>query len=279
MAYWARDGMPSDGTGQRPPQPLDVLLGEHHRGVEPDDREAPGDVEDRLDDLLADDRIQEVELRGVVPREARPVVAVVDVAVLAAPAVEALERDGRVRVVPVVVLEDDPDALVRRQVRPGVGVGRVGRLGQRQEPFRVLDHPARIDAHVVGHHVAREADAAGPGPVAQVRVGALAADVLGDPVVVERVGAGDRVRVAAHALDPLRRDGALPQADEPQPGDAPAGELVQLLVGDGIERPDVATVAARQLVQPDVRALGDEDEPRHPGRVAGERLGLLRRPR
>ena len=33
-------------------------------------------------------------------------------------------------------------------------------------------------------------------------------------------------------------------------------------------------VAARQLVEPDVRALRDEDEPRHPGRVAGEPLRL-----
>ena len=33
--------------GSRPPQPLDVLLGEDHRGVEADDREAPRDVEDR----------------------------------------------------------------------------------------------------------------------------------------------------------------------------------------------------------------------------------------
>ena len=69
----------------------------------------------------------------------------------------------------------------------------------------MLDDPARIDAHVVGHHVARQADAARPGPVAQGRVRALATEVVGDPVVVERVGRRDGVGVAAHPLDPLGR--------------------------------------------------------------------------
>ena len=44
-----------------------------------------------------------------------------------------------------------------------------------------------------------------PGPVAEVGEGGLAAEVVGDPVVVERVGRGDRVGVAAPALDRLRR--------------------------------------------------------------------------
>ena len=113
--------------GLRPPQPLDVLLGEDHRGIEADDREAPGDVEDGPDDLLADGGVQEVELGGVVPREARAVVAVVDVALVARLAIEPLEHDRGVAVVPVVVLEDDPDPRVRRQVgarvacTPGTG--------------------------------------------------------------------------------------------------------------------------------------------------------------
>ena len=88
----------------------------------------------------------------------------------------------------------------------------------------MLDDPARVDAHVVGHHVRREPDAALPGPVAQVRPRrprrpgrrAIA-------VVVERVGGRRRVRVAAPDLDPLADAfDALPQADEPEPGDAPA---------------------------------------------------------
>ena len=102
-------------AGLRPPQALDVLLGEDHRRVEADDRELAGDGEDRLDDLLADGGVEEVQLGGVVPREARAVVAVVDVALVAGLPVEALEDDRRVGVVPVVVLEDDPDPRIRRR--------------------------------------------------------------------------------------------------------------------------------------------------------------------
>ena len=76
----------------------------------------------------------------------------------------------------------------------------------------MLDDPARVDAHVVRDHVAREPDAARRGPVAEVRVGGLAAEVVGDPVVVERVGRGDRVGVAAPALDPLGRRASAPTA-------------------------------------------------------------------
>ena len=138
----------------------------------------------------------------------------------------------------------------------------------------MLDHPARVDAHVVGHHVRREADAALPGAVAQVRPRALAAQVVRDRVVVEGVRRCRRVRVAAPDLDPLARVRALPEADEPEAGDPQPREPVQLLVGDRVQRPDVAPVPARELVQPDVRALGDEDEARHPGGVAREALGL-----
>jgi hypothetical protein len=62
-----------------------VALGQHHRGVEADDREASRDVEDRPDDLFAHLGLEEVELRRVVPGEARPVVAVVDVLLCATP--------------------------------------------------------------------------------------------------------------------------------------------------------------------------------------------------
>ena len=221
-----------------PPQPFDVLAGEDHRGVESDDREPSCHVEDRPDDLLADLGLEEIELCRVVPREARAVVAVVDVAGVAAPAVRPLEHDGGVAVVPVVVLEHDRDTLVVRQVRPIERVRREGRLWHRQEPVRVVDDPARVDAHVVGDHVAGEPDPARPTTVAEVRAGTLAAEVLGDPIVVERIGRGGRVGVAASPLDGLGRLRALPQPDQPEPGDAPAGERVELLVRDRVERAD-----------------------------------------
>ena len=115
---------------------------------------------------------REVELGGVVPREAGAVVAVVDVAPLARQPVAPLEHHGRVAVVPVVVLEADLDALVLGEVLAVERVAGVGRLGQREEPLGVLDHPARVDAHVVGHHVRGQPDAARPGPLPEVRPGA-----------------------------------------------------------------------------------------------------------
>ena len=106
-----------------------MLLGQHHGGIEADDREATCDVDDRPDDLLADRRIQKIQLRGVVPREARAVVAVVDEALTAGLSIEALEHDGGVAVVPVVILQDDPDPRVRREIRTRIGVRRIRWLG------------------------------------------------------------------------------------------------------------------------------------------------------
>ena len=58
---------------------------------------------------------------------------------------------------------------------------------------------------MVRDHVAREADAVAPGLIAEAGEGVLATQVIGDAVVVERVGRRDGVLVAPPALDPLRR--------------------------------------------------------------------------
>ena len=184
-----------------------MALGEDHRGVEPDDREPPGHAQDRLDHRLADLGPEVVQLGRVVPRERGAVVAVVDEPDLAGCPIAPPEHDGGVARVPVVVLEEDLDGRIGRQVRPAERVRRVGSLRDRQEPIRVLDDPARVDPHVVRDHVRGEPDASARRPIAEVRVGGLAAEVVGDPVVVQRVGGGRRVRVAAKALDLARRRG------------------------------------------------------------------------
>ena len=43
----------SAGAGEGEPEALNVALGEHHGGVEADDGEETGDVQDGLDDVLA----------------------------------------------------------------------------------------------------------------------------------------------------------------------------------------------------------------------------------
>ncbi len=72
----------------------------------------PGDVEDGLDHGFPDLGLEVIELGGVVPGSARPVVSVIDVANVAGPFVLSLKDDGRVRPVVVAVLDPDGDAIV-----------------------------------------------------------------------------------------------------------------------------------------------------------------------
>ena len=78
------------------------------------------------------------------------------------------------------------------------------------EPIGVLDHPVGVDAHVVGHHVAGQANAALPGALPQIVHGRLAAEVAGDLVIEQRIGRGDRIGVAGKLLDALRGRGCAP---------------------------------------------------------------------
>src|SRR5439155_24231350 len=138
----------------------------------------------------------------------------------------------------------------------------------------VLDDPSRVETHVVGDHVARQADPARPGPVAEVGIRLGAADVGRDLVVLERICGRLGLAVAPPALDLARSLAPLPEPDEPEAADPEAGEAVELLVRDRVERVDVALMLACQLIEPDVRAFRDENEPRHPVEVLAEPLGL-----
>ena len=86
------------------------------------------------------------------------------------------------------------DAPVGRQVGAVEGVGGEGAVVEADEPVGMLDDPVGVDAHVVGHHVAGQADAALPGALAQVVAGLFAAQIPGDGIAGERVGRGDRLR-------------------------------------------------------------------------------------
>ena len=128
----------------------------------------------------------------------------------------------------------------------------------------MIDHPLRIDAHVIGDHIRRKSNAALPGARAQVFKGEPAAQVLGDIVGIERVRRGNRIRVAHALLDPLRSARALPQTDQPETGKAAVAQQVQLFIGDLVERFDPAAVFARKLFEPDVGILGNQYQARHP---------------
>ena len=187
------------------------------------------------------------------------------------------EGDGGVGLVVVVVVDLDLDARVGGEVGAVEAVGGEGALPAMDEPVGMLDDPGRVDAHVVGHHVAGEAEAGVGGAVLEGVVGFPAAEVFGDVVALQRVGGGDGVVVAAQALDGARRDAALPQADEPEAGDAAVGEQVEFFVGDLVEAMDVAEVFLGELFEPDVGALGHQDDVGHPGLVGGEGFVLVER--
>jgi hypothetical protein len=254
-----------------------VAFCEDHGGVEADDGEEAGDVEDGLDDVLADGGLGVVELGGVVPGEGGAVVAVVDVAGLAGGVVAEAEGYGGVGLIVIMVFDFDFDAGVAGEVGAVEAVGGEGRFPAVEEPVGVFDDPVGVDAHVVGDHVAGEAEPGGGGVALEVVVGLPSAEVAGDVVAFERVGGGDGIVVAAQALDGLGCGGALPKADEPEASDAAMGEEAELFVGDLVEAEDVAAIFFGELLQPDVGALGDEDDVGHPGLVGGEVFVFIER--
>ncbi len=128
MAFSAREGMDAADAGEREPEALDVALGEDHGGVEADDGEEPGDVEDGLHDVFADVGLGVVELGGVVPGEGGAVVAVVDVAGLVVAVGAQAEGDGGVGLVVVVVFDLDLDAGVGGEVGAVEGVDGEGAI-------------------------------------------------------------------------------------------------------------------------------------------------------
>ena len=268
------DGAGGAGAGE--PEAMEVSLGQSHGRIKTDDGKEARDVEDGLDDLLADGGVQVVELRGVVPRKAGAVVAVVDVAGVAGVLVDAAEDDGGVGLLEVVVVDFDFDAAVGGEIGPVEAVGRVGRVRAGDEPLGMLDNPGRIDAHVVGHHVTGQAHAVVVCAVAQADVGGLAAEVVGNAVVEERVGTGYGIGVSAELLDGFGGAAALPDADEPKRVEPATGERSQLLVGNLVEPVNVAAVLFAELRQPHVGAFGDKHGVGHPGRVGRELFVLMR---
>ena len=237
-----RDVAAMAGLGE--PQPLDVLLRQRHGGIEADDRETTRHSQDRLDHGLARRGVQVVELRGVVPREARAVVAVVEVARVPGRAIDAPKDHRGVAAIPVVVLDAHRDAVVVRQFRALERVRGVGTVGALQEPLGVLQHPTGVDAHMVRHHVAREPDTTAAGAFAEPVPGVLAAQLVCDGVVVHGVRRCRGIGVAGVLLDAAGRRAALPDADQPQRGDPERRQPVEFGVRYLIEARDRAAVAA-----------------------------------
>ena len=153
------------------------------------------------------------------------VVAVIDVARLAGPAVDALEHDRRVGAVVVVVLDLDRDAAVVGQVGPVEAIRRDTGSRAATGTSRGARSPSASRCPCGSAPCRSRAGCRAPRRArAGLRRRRVAAQVVGDVVVVERVGRGHRVGVAAELLDALRGAAALPQPDQPQRVEAAARE-------------------------------------------------------
>ena len=264
------DGAAVSGSGK--PEALHVAFGQGHGGIKANDGKKARHVQNGLDHLLTHRRIQVVELRRVVPGKAGAVVAVIDVASLATLPVAPLEDHGSIRLVEIMVLNFYFDAPVVGEIGAVKAIGRIGRLRPGDEPIRMLYHPGRVNAHVVGHHVAGQANSVPVGTVAQVHVSCLAAQIFGNRIVEERISRGHGIRVAAELLDGLRGAAPLPDSDQPKRVESAARELCQFLVWYLVKFGDAAAILPAHLRQPDVCALSYQHGSWHPGHVRRELL-------
>src|SRR5690242_8560647 len=71
------------------------------------------------------------------------------------------------------------------------------------KPVGMLDYPARIDAHVIRHHVAAHANSAQHGAIAQVEERALPTKIIRHDVIIERVSGRGRFGISRQLLDTL----------------------------------------------------------------------------
>src|SRR6201999_1202274 len=116
------------------------------------------------------------------------------------------------------------------KIRTVKTVGRVGRVVTGKKPLRMLDDPRRVDAHVVWHHVAGKPNPESPCLIAQADICVVAAKIVRNTVVIERIGRSNRILFAAKMLDRTRSAAPLPKPDEPQRVHAPASQRCQLFV-------------------------------------------------
>ena len=128
-------------TRLRVPEALVMTLGQRHGRVKANNRKLAGDVEDGLNDRLPDLRQQKIQLRRVVPGHIGSVITVVDVAHLTGCGVDSLEYDRRVAMLPVSILNLQPDARIVGEVNPGELVYRKRRVGHLNKPMRMLHDP------------------------------------------------------------------------------------------------------------------------------------------
>src|ERR1700682_1159685 len=135
-----------------------MAFGQHHRGVEADDRKLPRNMQNGLDDVLSALMFGVVELRGLRPREGCSIVPVIHVARSSVAVMAETEDYSRVGLVVVMIFNLYLDAAIGGKVGTFKTVSGEGTLPTIDEPVGMFDDPLGVDAHVVGHHVTCQPD-------------------------------------------------------------------------------------------------------------------------
>src|ERR1700740_155039 len=99
----------------------------------------------------------------------------------------------------------------------------------------------------------------GKGSIAQIDVRCFATKIIGNSVVIERVGRSYRVRVPAELLNRLRRPAAFPHPNEPQRVEPAMRQRRQLFVRNLVKPADLAPILPAQLRQPYISTLRDQN--------------------
>ena len=257
-------------TAQRKPETLVMLFCQGHGGIKADNREITGNMEDGLDDRFPQLRDQVVKLRRIVPGDTGAVIAVVDITGPSIAPIIVLEDDGGIALVPVAVLHLQSYRRVGRKVFTGELVGRERRIIGLDEPVRVLDHPAGIDAGVIRHHIACQSYTTAAGTLTEARQRFPPTKISGHFIVIQRVGRSDGIRIPADLLDPLGCGGTLPQPYQPEAGEPPGRQSVKFRVRHLIKTGDGEPEGTAQLIKPDVDHLGHHDHMGHPAGIGRE---------
>ena len=229
-----------------------MFAGQGHGSVEADQVEALGYADDQITHGLAYFREKEVELGGVVPWHVGAVVAVVEVAALSSVMIVMFTDHRGVAMVPVAILDADADLGGIAKIRSAEAIGRVGWLIGLQEPVRVLSDPLGIDAGVVGNNVTSQTDTVIAASLLKVLQGAFATQFCSNPVSMQGVGGGLRLRITAELLNTFRCPGTFPDTDQPESIESPVRQASQFFIRDVSQGGDGALVAAAQLIEPDI---------------------------
>ncbi len=201
-----------------------MLLGQGHRSVEANNREFAGHVQDGLDNRFAHFWVQVIKLGRVVPGHGSTVIAMIDEFLVTGPEIYAFENHRGICAVVIVVIQVNPHALIPRKVCPIERIGRKWAVIKCDKPIWMFDDPGRIDAHMVRYHVRCQANAAFPGPIAQVAVGLISPKITGDIVIEKGISRGNCILVASQLFNLFGRRTAFPQANQPQSRESPTCE-------------------------------------------------------